>query len=227
MGMKRRKRHMSHCASQLCQGFATLSELDVFFELYPPKLGEEIFQGSGGSALTAGGGMYVMEPSAPPKERPADSGGGYKLSCGREVDPYVPNGFGRGVFKDSLPNELKGFASNGVTRSVSAGQNDPSLLPKVRGGGAWNVCVADGVFSLDDVRSSSSISAFISFSDIERESVLERSVREELALVVLVRLWDCSGDRGIEGNGDEGSSGISGGADSERCVGGGMDGTWK
>lgn len=171
---------MSYCASQLCQGFATLSEFDVFFELYPPKLGEEMFQGSGGSVLTAGDGTNVIEPSEPPNERPADSGGGYKLSCGREVEPNSPKGVGRGVLKGSLPNELKGFASNGVGRSGSAGQNDPSPLPNVRGGGGRNACAADGVFSFDDVSSSSP--AFISFNDIERESVADRSVREELAL---------------------------------------------
>lgn len=211
-----------------------LSELDVFFEVYPPKLGEETFHGSGGSVLAAGEGINVIDPSELPNERPADSGGGYALSGVRKVDPNDPKGLGRDMFDDSRANEPapKGFASNDVRRSGSVCQSDPSLAPKVREGGACvrNVCTADGVFSLDDVRSSSSsIPAFISFSDIERESVADSSdsSREELGPELLGTSWDWEGDRGIGGNDGGCSSGIGGGADSDRCVGGGMAGAWK
>ena len=114
------------------------SELDAFFELYPPKLGEETFHGSGGSVLAAGDGINVIDPSVPPNERPADSGGGYALSWGRKVDPNDPKGLGRDALNDSRANEPEpnGFASNGVRRSGSACQSDPPLLPKESEGGA-------------------------------------------------------------------------------------------
>lgn len=76
---------------------------------------------------------------------------------------------------------------------------------------------------MDDVSSSSSsISPRISFSDSERESVEDKSVREELGPGIGE---SPKGDRGVSGEGEDGFSGVGGGADSERSVGGGIDGT--
>ena len=127
-----------------------------------------MFQGSGGSALSDGG-TNVIDPSAPPNESPDASGG---------VNPG-----GRDVLNESRPNELKSFPPKGVRRSGSAGQKEPSLPPNVRdgAGGTRNGRAVDGVFTSNDVNSSSSsICPRMSFNESERESVDDRSVREEL-----------------------------------------------
>ena len=172
-------------ASQLSQGLDTLSELAVFFELYIPKPADDMFHGSGGSTRAGWVGMNGIEPSAPPKESPADSGG-ENGECSDDCDngPNDPKSLGRGGWNASRPYELNGFAPNGARRSDSAGHNDPSLEPNVRAGGAWKACAADGVFSLDDVRSSSSSWPRMSFNESERESVDDRSLREELGPAV-------------------------------------------
>lgn len=120
-----------------------------------------MFQGSGGSVLCDGGGTNVIDPSALPNDSPDDSDG--------------VNTAGRVALNESRPNEAKPFPPNGVRRSGSAGQNDPSPLPNVSdggGGGARNDCVVDGVFWSNDVNSSpSSARPRVSSNDSDRESV--------------------------------------------------------
>lgn len=112
-----------------------LSELDAFFALYAPKLADEMFQGSGGSTLAGGDGTNVIDPSAPPNDSPEDSGSGNAaVSDGLAADPYEPNPLGCDVLNESRPYELKGSAPKGARRSDSAGQSEPSLLAKARGG---------------------------------------------------------------------------------------------
>jgi hypothetical protein len=205
-----------------------LSELDAFFELYTPKLDDGMFQGSGGSALAVGDDMSVIEPSVPPNDSPAESDSGNAEGsdvCGRT--PYDPNLLAPEVLNASRPYVGKAFAPNGARRSDSADQNEPSLVSNATDGGAREACAVDDIFSLDDVRSSSSSSICprISLSDSERESAKDRSFREELGPGIGTSSnWE--GDlRG--GVAEDGSSGIGGGADSERSVGGGMNGAWK
>ena len=59
-----------------------LNELEDFFveELYVPRLGVPMFQGSGALVLAVEGGPNVIEPSAPPNESVAESGGAKGLS---------------------------------------------------------------------------------------------------------------------------------------------------
>jgi len=97
--------HMACCASQLCQGLCTLSEPDSFFALYPPKLDEEMFQGSGASVRCDGDCVNVIEPSAPPNDSPDDSGN--DGHSGRDKGLNEPNPVGRGVLRELRPNELK------------------------------------------------------------------------------------------------------------------------
>ena len=186
-------------------------------------------QGSCGSVLAAGEGINVIEPSAPPKESPEESGGGNsKLSDGRETAPYDPNVLVRDVLNDSCPYEPNVSAPNGGRRSESepAGQKEPSFVPNANDDGARKSCSGDGVVSLDDVRSSStSACSRMSFRDSERESVEDKSFREELGPAT-GEPRACEGDREVGGDREEGSSGTGGGADSERCVGGGIDGIW-
>ena len=70
---------------QLCQGLElTLNEEDGFFVEEPnaPKLGVLRFQGSAVSVLD--GPPKVIDPSAPPKESVAESGGPKALSGARD-----------------------------------------------------------------------------------------------------------------------------------------------
>ena len=56
-------------------------------------------------------------------------------------------------------------------------------------------------------------------------STTDKSFREELGPAT-GEPRACEGDREVGGDREEGSSGTGGGADSERCVGGGIDGIW-
>ncbi len=87
MEEKRNENVKGKHSPQLCHGLEfMLKELDGFFaeELYVPKPGVPMFQGSAAPVLAVEGPPNVIEPSAPPNESVAESGGTKGLSGTRD-----------------------------------------------------------------------------------------------------------------------------------------------